>query len=134
VRHKFILDGQGLQSDFSSTGLYVALALALGAIIGLIAGLTAGRWEMLTLGLTVAGALAGGWLMSMVGHALGPPDAASVAKTLPDLAAMTADLTVAIPIRLLVMPTGALIGLVAGYLVKPSISAFGRRTGTTSLG
>ncbi len=115
--HRFVLDGPGLQNDFASTGLYVALAITLGGLVGFGAGLTASPYELLTLALAVVGAVAGGWLMNVVGHSLGPPDAAALAKTLPDLTQMTADLSVAIPIRLLVMPIGALVGLVAGYLI-----------------
>jgi hypothetical protein len=121
LRHEFVLDVQGAPADFAATGSYVGFALAFGVLAGLLAGLLTRTHELLTLVALLVAALAGGLLMVEVGHSLGPPDPATLAKTLDDFTPLESDLRVRGVAPLLSMPAGALLGLMAVYLAEVGI-------------
>jgi hypothetical protein len=121
LRHQFALDGQGAPQAFGATGSYVFWAIAAGILAGVLAGLVARSHELATLGLLLGGAALGGWLMAVVGHSLGPPDPAVLAKTLADFEPLRADLRVAGLAPYLALPAGALLGLATAFVAEAAI-------------
>ncbi len=119
--HGFVLDGQGAPQDFSATGSYVVWALVMGLAAGLLAGLVGRQHELVTLVTLVVAAAAGGVLMAMVGHALGPPDPEMLARSLDDFQPLTSDLRVSGLAPYLAMPAGALLGLATEFLGEAGI-------------
>jgi hypothetical protein len=121
LSHEFVLDSQGVQDDFSGTGLYVLLALATGVLLGALVGLLFRRRELLTLTVLLVAAALGGWVMAATGQALGPPDPAPLAKGLEDWAPLVPRLEVHGLSPYLALPLGAMLGLMAEFLLEVAI-------------
>lgn len=109
VDGSFHLDGAGLRADFSATAGYVLVAVIAGLVLGVVVALLPSRDEVLTLLAVTAGSLLAGWLMMVVGHALGPPDPSSIASDLPDRSRLPSDLE-APGSAWVAFPVGALTG------------------------
>ena len=121
LNQTFVLDGQGAPVDFSGTASYVAWALAFGVVAGVLAGLVTRDRELLTLVVLVVSTALGGWLMALLGQALGPPDPGPLAATLDDLTPLTSDLRVHGVAPFLALPAGGLLGLAAAYVAEAAI-------------
>lgn len=119
VNHRFFLDDQGLQQDFSATGYYVLVALGTGLALGSLTAAVFRRRAVVTLVSVAVGAGLAAWLMARTGHALGPVDPAVAARDLQDWEPLVGDLRVVGRSPYLVLPAAALAGLVVTYLVWP---------------
>lgn len=108
VDNAWYLDADGVQEDFSGTGLYVLVALATGALLGLATALTTRGHELATLAVVAAGSVAAAWLMLLTGTALGPPDPRPLADGREDYTEIPSDLRVVGLAPYVVMPAGAL--------------------------
>jgi hypothetical protein len=114
--HRWFPDENGVRGMFSGTGWYVVVAVVAGAIAGLAAALLLARSELATLAAVVVGSLVGGWVMWQVGTALGPPDAAKAAASLPDYRHVVGSLRTSGDSYRIAFPTGALLGAGAIFL------------------
>ncbi len=121
VQGSWFLDDKGLPDDFAATGLYVLLSVGLSVPVGLVFGVLAGRREVVVLAALLAGSLLAAWVMLRVGHLLGPPDPAALAKDAADYTKIPGDLHVTGRSAYLGWPAGALSGLLVG------LAAFRRR-------
>ena len=110
------LDEEGVQQDFSGTGLYVLLALPTGVLMGVVSAVTARTHEVATLVAVVVGSSVAAVLMSVSGHALGPPDPRPLARGEEDLTAIPSDLRVAGATPYAALPAGALTGLAVCFV------------------
>ena len=116
VEGEWYLDAEGVQDDFSGTGLYVLVAVVTGAVLGLASALSAPSHELVTLAVVAAGSLAAGWVMAFIGSALGPPDPRPLAERLDDYTAVPADLRVVGTAPYAAFPAGALTALTACFV------------------
>jgi len=116
VEGEWYLDAEGVQDDFSGTGLYVLVAVMTGAVLGLVSALSARSHELITLAVVAAGSLAAGWVMALTGSTLGPPDPRPLAGKLDDYTAIPADLRVVGAAPYAAFPTGALTALAACFV------------------
>lgn len=91
---RFVLDQNGLPSEFSGTGWYIVVAAVAGILLGVGAALVSRDGEVVSLVAVSVGAVLAGGLMFHVGHALGPPDPAVLAASAEDLTALRGDLRV----------------------------------------
>lgn len=91
---RWVLDENGLPSEFSGTGWYVVVAAAAGLLLGTGTALATREDEVVTLLAVAIGAVLAGWLMFHVGHRLGPPDPRALASGADDLTAIVGDLRV----------------------------------------
>jgi len=108
VDNAWYLDADGVQEDFSGTGLYVLVALATGALVGLATALTTRGHELATLAVVAAGSVAAAWLMLLTGTALGPPDPRPLADGREDYTEIPSDLRVVGVAPYVALPAGAL--------------------------
>ena len=111
VDHEWLLDLDGLRSEFSATGLYVVVASVAGLLVGALCGLFLDRAELVTLVAVLAGAALAGWVMVQVGHALGPPDPRQLAQTAREGTRLPSDLRIAGTSPYVAFPAGATLGL-----------------------
>ncbi|WP_426244219.1 hypothetical protein [Nocardioides sp. LHG3406-4] len=93
-RGHWVLDENGLPTEFSGTGWYILIAAAGGIVLGAGTALLTRDGEVASLVTVTLGALLAGWLMFHVGHDLGPPDPATLAAGADDLTAIPGDLRV----------------------------------------
>lgn len=114
--HRWFPDETGVRGMFSGTGLYVVVAVVAGALAGLTSALLLARSEVASLAAVVAGSVLGGWLMWQVGTALGPPDPAVAAASLPDFHHLVGALRTSGDSYRIAFPTGALLGAGAVFL------------------
>lgn len=112
------LDGSGLRSAFAGTGSYVLIAAVAGLLLGVVVAMLPSRDEVVTLVALVVGSVLAGWLMMVVGHALGPPDPAPRAAQLADLERLPADLE-APGSAWVAFPGGALAGSLVVWWTVP---------------
>jgi hypothetical protein len=103
-------------SPFSSTGLYVLIALGVGLVTGVLSALVTDRRELVALGLLVACSVLAGWVMLRVGEAGMPPDPSLLARDAADGTRLPATLTVTGWTPLGAFPAGALLGLFAVFV------------------
>lgn len=103
------LDGAGLRSAFAGTGSYVLIAVVAGLLLGAVVAVLPSRDEVVTLLALLVGSVLAGWLMMVVGHALGPPDPEPRAEQLQDLERLPSDLE-APGSAWVAFPSGALVG------------------------
>lgn len=108
---KWVQDGGGLRDSFSGTGTYVVVAAVSGILLGALAGLLFDRSELATLITVAVGALLAGWVMHLVGEALGPPDPDPIAQGAADYTTIPGELTLSGRSPWVAFPGGALIGL-----------------------
>ena len=116
VDDTWFLDAEGVQNDFSGTGIYVVVALAAGALLGLVTGLTTRGHELATLAVVALGSVAAGWVMLLTGTHLGPPDPRPLADGRKDLAELPSDLRVVGTAPYISFPAGALTLLAVCYI------------------
>ena len=117
---RWVLDEDGLPSEFSGTGWYVVVAAAAGILLGAGTALATRDDEVVSLVAVAVGAVLAGWLMFYVGHGLGPPDPRSVAPGADDLTAIVGDLRVGgagVHPRLYALDSPAFVALPAGALL-----------------
>jgi hypothetical protein len=116
VEEVWHLDNEGVQKDFSGTGLYVLVALPTGILMGVVSAVTARTHEVATLVAVVVGSSIAAALMSVTGHALGPPDPRPLAGGEEDLTAIPSDLRVVGTTPYAALPAGALTGLAVCFV------------------
>ena len=115
------LEPAGPDFSFEGIALFVLIAFPLGLVLAVLAGLWRGH-ETVTL---VAAGIAAA-VMYGVGTALGPPDPQALAAGRPDYTPLPGDLGLTAPddgrvrwhsTALVVLPAGAMAGLVGAYLL-----------------
>ncbi|MGD9961263.1 hypothetical protein [Nocardioides sp.] len=116
---KWILDGDGLPKDFSSTGIYVLVAVVAGLLVGTVTSLAFDHDEVVTLAAIVVGSLVATAVMWWVGTTLGPPDPAVLAKTADDFEPIVGDLGVSGKGAFCALPFGAVLSAAAVFFFKP---------------
>ena len=117
---RWVLDEDGLPHEFSGTGWYVVVAASAGLLLGLATAVAARDREVLRLAALAVGAVLAGWVMFHVGHALGPPDPARLARGADDLTAIPGDLRVGgaeLHERWYALDSAAFVALPAGALL-----------------
>lgn len=107
---QWFLEPAGPDHSFTATGWYVVVGLVVGVVPAAALGWWCRGHEWWLLGGLVVGCLLGGWLMYVVGHALGPSDPSVTARTAEDFTTLPAELTVA-RTGYLAIPVGAMLGL-----------------------
>jgi hypothetical protein len=131
------LEPAGPDVSFQGIALFVLIAFPLGIVLGVLAGLLRGHETATALTVLVAASLAG-IVMYAVGSSLSPPDPQPLAAGQPDYTTdipghlgLTAPDHGRVPWHssaLVVLPTGAMAGLVGTYLL------FGKRLPRRSRG
>ena len=116
VDNTWYLDADGVQDDFSGTGLYVLVALAAGALLGLGTGLATRGLELVTLAAVALGSVTAAWVMLLTGTSLGPPDPRPLADGREDYTAISSDLRVVGKAPYVALPAGALTTLAACFI------------------
>ncbi|MGI8644827.1 MAG: hypothetical protein ACR2JD_00655 [Nocardioides sp.] len=116
IENEWFLDNQGVQDDFSGTGLYVLVGLVGGLVLGLVSALTARSHEVATLVTVALGSSAAAALMAVTGHALGPPDPGPLAEGKKDFTEIPADLQVVGRTPYAALPAGAITGLAVCFV------------------
>lgn len=119
------IEPAGPDVSFQAVALFVLIALPVGVVLGVLAGLWRGHETAMALTVLVAAGLAG-VVMYAVGTSLGPADPQALAAGAPDydtdisgglgLTAPDHDRVPWHSTALLVLPTGAMAGLVGTYL------------------
>lgn len=116
VDNTWYLDAEGVQDDFSGTGLYVVVALTAGALLGLVAGLTTRGHELATLAVVALGSMMAAWVMLLTGTSLGPPDPRPLADGRADYTEVPADLRVVGTVPYIALPAGGLTMLAVCFI------------------
>ena len=111
VDHEWLLGLAGLRAEFSATALYVVVASIAGLLIGALCGVLLDRAELVTLVAVLVGAALAGWVMVLVGQALGPPDPRQLAETARNGTRLPSDLRIAGASPYVAFPAGATLGL-----------------------
>ena len=111
VDGEWYLDPEGVQDDFSGTGVYVVVALVAGLLLGIVSALTARSHELATLVAVAVGSAAAAGIMALTGAALGPPDPRPLAQGREDRTEIASDLGVVGATPYAALPAGALTGL-----------------------
>ncbi len=113
---EFLLDGDGLRSDFSSTALYVVVASLAGLLLGVLVAVLARRHELLTLVAVAVGSVLAAWLMLRVGVLLGPPDPGRWPGRPRTTRPSSTQLQVSGRSPFVAFPGGALVGLLVAFV------------------
>ena len=116
IENEWYLDSQGVQDDFSGTGVYVVVGLVGGLVLGLASAFTARGHEVATLVTVALGSAAAAALMAVTGHAIGPPDPRPLAEGEKDFTEIPADLRVVGSTPYAALPAGALTGLAVSFV------------------
>lgn len=116
---EWLTDETGLRADFAGTGLYVVIAAGAGLVVGALVAVLFDRWELVTLGCVVGGAVLAGWVMYHVGIHDSPPDPKILAATAADGTTLPGHLHLARRTPFVAFPTGALLGYAVLLLVVP---------------
>jgi hypothetical protein len=111
VEGSWYLDNQGLQDDFSGTGVFVLVGLVTGLLLGVATALATRSHEVLTLVTVGVGSVVATAVMAVVGPALGPPDPGPLAQGQDDYTSIPADLQIHGRAPYAALPAGALTGL-----------------------
>jgi hypothetical protein len=106
----------GQRADFDGVALYVLVALAAGVLGGALCALFLARSELVTLAAVTVGSALAGWLMALVGTALGPADPEPLARTATDGTRLSGDLALTGFSPYLALPAGALVALLLVFL------------------
>ena len=126
-KDRWVLQPSGPDFGFSATGWYVVVASLAGLVAAATIGWLVRRDEVATLVGVALGAVLAGWLMLVVGHALGPADPQVLAAGRDDFTSLPSDLRVAGDDQPLLglgssafvaFPSGALIGLAVVFLMS----------------
>ena len=99
--------------EFRGTGLYMLIAALAGIALGLLFAFLFDRDEVTTLTAVVVGGVLAGLVMAWVGHALGPENAAEVARHTADFEKIDGDLHAGPLAAYAAFPGGAVLGTVA---------------------
>lgn len=122
---QWYLEPAGPDISFEGVALYVLIAFPLGLVLAVVAGLRRGHEVATTVAVLVGSFLAAA-AMYLVGTTLGPGDPQALAAGQADYASLDADLALTAPDQglspwrstaLLVLPAGAMTGLVITYLI-----------------
>ena len=114
---QWFTDEHGLRDDFSGTGWYIVITVAAGLVLGLLAAWVCEHSELATLGAVVVGSCLAGWLTYRVGLHLSAPDPQVLAATAADGTRLDGALRVHGLAPYGAFPFGALLGLMAVYLL-----------------
>lgn len=114
--HQWFTDEEGLRGEFSSTGLYVVIAVGAGLLVGALTAFFLDRAELVTLAAVVVGSALAAWLMFQVGLHYSPSDPNQVAETAKDETLLRGHLFVAGKSPFAAFPVGALTGLAIVFL------------------
>jgi len=119
------LEPAGPDFSFEGIALFVLIAFPLGLVLAVLVGLWRGHETVTVVAVLVSAAVAA-VVMYAVGSALGPPDPQALAAGRPDYTPLPGDLGLTAPDRgrvrwhstaLVVLPAGAMAGLVGSYLL-----------------
>ena len=131
---RWFLEPAGPDFSFEGIALFVLIAFPLGLVLAVLAGLWRGH-ETVTLVAVLVSASIAAAVMYGVGTALGPPDPQALAAGRPDYTPLPGDLGLTAPddgrvrwhsTALVVLPAGAMAGLVGSYLLGNT--GFARRS------
>ena len=128
-RGSWFLEPAGPDHGFAGTGWYVVVALVAGWVTAFALGWFWPRRELTSLVAFAIGSMLAGWVMFMVGHALGPPDPRILAAGEADYTTLPSDLRVAgadadpVPFTFdssafAAFPTGAMLASVYVFLLR----------------
>jgi len=116
VRHEWVPESFATyRGEFSGTAWYVLIATVAGLVTAVALALALDRSEVLTLVAVLVGSALAGWVMLLVGEALGPLDPQTVAATADNLTRIPDQLTVSGKSPFVAFPTGALVGLMVVF-------------------
>lgn len=124
---RWVLQPSGPDIGFAATGWYVVVASLAGLVAAAAIGWLVRRDEVATLTGVAIGSVLAGWLMLLVGHALGPTDPQVLAAGKDDFTSLPSDLRVAGDDQPLLglgssafvaFPSGALVGLAVVFLTS----------------
>jgi hypothetical protein len=115
----FYTDYGSLRQVFTGTGLYALVGAVASALVAATVGFLTRRHELLVLAAVTLGSLLAAWAMHAVGVALGPPDAATIAKTAADGTHVSAELVVNGKSPYLVWPMVSLFVLALVFFAWP---------------
>jgi len=122
---RWYLEPAGPDLSFEGIALYVLIAFPLGLVLAVLVGLWRG-YETVTVVTVLVSAGIAGAVMYAVGSSLGPPDPQALAAGRPDYTSLPGDLGLTAPdegrvpwhsTALVVLPAGAMTGLVASFLL-----------------
>lgn len=122
---RWYLEPAGPDFSFEGIALFVLIAFPLGLVLAVLVGLWRGHETVTVVAVLVSAAVAA-VVMYAVGSALGPPDPQALAAGQPDYTPLPGDLGLTAPDRgrvrwhstaLVVLPAGAMAGLVGSYLL-----------------
>ena len=119
----FYTDYGSLRRVFTGTGLYALVGAVASALVAATVGFLTRRHELLALAAVIVGSLLAAYTMHMVGVALGPPDAAAIAKTAADGTHVSAALVVNGKSPYLVWPMVSLFVLALVFFAWPGAGA-----------
>jgi hypothetical protein len=131
---RWYLEPAGPDFSFEGIALYVLIAFPLGLALAVLVGLWRGH-ETVTVVAVLVSAVIAAAVMYAVGTALGPPDPQALAAGRPDYTPLPGDLGLTAPddgrvrwhsTALVVLPAGAMAGLVGSYLLGNT--GFARRS------
>jgi hypothetical protein len=129
VDHKWVAESEAsLRGQFSGTGWYVIVGSIAGLLAGAVVALFVDRYPFVTLAGVAVGSLLGAALMYRVGVALGPADAAHLARTAKEGTHLPAALSISGKSPWIAFPAGALVALALVFL---GLSAVRRSEVTT---
>ena len=122
---EWFLEPAGPDLSFGGTALFVLIAFPVGVVLAVLAGIRRGHEVLTVLTVLVASGLAG-IVMYAVGSSLGPGDPQALAAGTADYTAIDSELALTAPdpglapyrsTALVVLPAGAMTGLVGMYLL-----------------
>ena len=122
---RWFLEPAGPDFSFEGIALFVLIAFPLGLVLAVLAGLWRGHETVTVVAVLVSASIAAA-VMYGVGTALGPPDPQALAAGRPDYTPLPGDLGLTAPddgrvrwhsTALVVLPAGAMAGLVGSYLL-----------------
>ena len=122
---RWYLEPAGPDFSFEGIALFVLIAFPLGLVLAVLAGLWRGHETVTVVAVLVSAGIAAA-VMYGVGTALGPPDPQALAAGRPDYTPLPGDLGLTAPddgrvrwhsTALVVLPAGAMAGLVGSYLL-----------------
>jgi hypothetical protein len=106
----------GQRAEFDGVALYVLVGAVAGALAGTVSALLLDRREVATVAAVTVGSALAGWLMALVGTALGPSDPDALARTAADGTKLSGDLVLTGLSPYVAVPAGALLAVLVVFL------------------